>query len=465
MASKNYATDESGTGRSLGVHPEFEGIVMPRSVGSNQTRGGKKAVRNAVMWDAAEAAFAYFNHWPLSEKQERLTDAVRYITENEHNPNRITLPVMQGWTAFHTGKSVDQIAGELWRLLEKGVKQRHEGMDKFLTTPAIGDEYEKPELTTGGIWEAKVVRRGDERLERAREIRLANAEIRDGRINIPGLEFTDSSPIFREHTGRERRHGYDSDILHIASYHLDAMILYINEMSPEKKAEKNLPPDYKVVMPYNFKGHEFLVVEAVARRYLPIKAKLENQRSLFAVSTFLNDHPELFSPETKRGLEEGNISVGVGKHLLEDKPHRGILKNMEDLLVKEIGYQYGGFAVDFRDYGRRYETVSIVYTSPDKRRAVHIIYDGKFDVPPLMLRKVTRGEWGVLNQNRKAGWVVKPKPKDSPFAGFGQWYPDFDRHSQRYLVVRMEKPEQYTLEQYRSLVPQYQRFEQHLKQK
>src|SRR3989338_6945791 len=337
-------------------------------------------------------------------------------------------------------------------------------MDKFLTILAI-DEYEKPELTTGGIWEAKVVRRGDERLERAREIRLANAEIKNGRINIPGLEFTDSSPIFREHTGRERRHGYDSDILHIAGYHLDAMILYINEMSPEKKAEMNLPPDYKVVMPYNFKGHEFLVVEAVARRYLPIKSKLESQRSLFAASTFLNDHAEVFSPEIKRELEEGNISVGVGKHLLEDKPHRSILKSIEGLLVKELGYQYDGFAVDFRDYGSRHQTVSIVYTSPDKRRAVHIIYDGKFDVPPLMLRKVTRGEWGTLNHDRRAGWVVKPKPKDSPFAGFGQWYPDFDRHSQRHLVVRIEKPEQFILEQYQGLVPQYQRFEQQLRQK
>src|SRR3989338_2588754 len=325
--------------KRLGIQPEFEGIVIPSyaSAGISAGDGLEKKVRHAVLFDAAEGAFAYFNHWPLEEKQSRLKDAIRYTIDNIGNEKRVNLPILEGWVPIHSWdyrasreRTIDGIAEEIWKDLEKGVRREHEGMDKFLTTQAIGGEYEEPSLSKGGIWSANIRRRGDERLERGREIRLANAEIRNGNFNISGLEFTpsglnfeDTSPLHRENLGRERKHGDDPEILHLAGYHVQALIYWINGLSPEKKIEKGLAPNYRVVMPYDFNGHELLVVEAVARRYLPIKNRLRSQvNSLFAASAYINDHPETFSPEIKWAIENRRAWVGIGKYKFEDEPDR-----------------------------------------------------------------------------------------------------------------------------------------------
>ncbi len=440
----------------------------------------EERIRHTILFDAAEGAFAYFNHWPLEEKRSRLKDAIRYVIGNIGNEKRVKLPVLEGWVTLHSvdyyraarESTIDEIAEEIWKDLEKGVRREHEGMDKFLTTQAIGGEYEEPSLTTGGIWRAKVRRRGDERLERGREIRLANAEIKRGSFNISGLEFTplgmgfeDTSPLHRENLGREKRHGDDPEVLHLAGYHVQALIYWINGLSAEKKTEMGLLPDYRVVMPYNFTGHELLVMEAVARRYLPIKAKLRSQvSSLFAVSACINDHPEAFSPQINRAIEKRLAWVGIGKYKFEDEPHREVLGSIEKQLER-LGYRFNGFALNFRRYGEQYQTVSSVFSNENASRNVHIVYDSKFNVPPLLLAKFTEAEWKKANEaGRQHGWSIEKRVDTSPFELYNHWRPDLDRHSQRWLVTRLTKPNEMVLAQHPELAEQYAAFEQRLRQ-
>jgi len=479
MVSQQTIAKDGRKIKRLGIQPEFEGIVIPRCAAADGLEG---RVRHAVLFDAAEGAFAYFNHWSLEEKQSRLKDAIRYAIDNIGNEKRVKLPVLEGWVThyslnYRTGRerTIDGIAEEIWKALEKGVKREHEGMDKFLTTQAIGGEhgeYEEPNLTTGGMWSAKVRRRGDERLERGREIRLANFEIRNGRFNVSGLEFTpsgvdfeDTSPLYRERLGREKRHGDDKEVLHLAGYHVQALIYWINGLSAEKKQEMGLLPNYRVVMPYDFNGHELLVMEAVARRYMPIKVRLKSQVShISAVSAFLNDHPpEIFSPEIKQAIEKRFAWVGVGKYKFEDEPDREVLGSIEKLL-EELGYRFNGFALNFRRYGEQYQTVSPVFSTKDASRNVHIIYDSRFNVPPLLLVKFTQAEWEKANAAGRNGWSVEEHVGTSPFELYNHWRPDFDRHSQRWLLTRLTRPHEIVLAQHQELKQQYETFERGLMQ-
>ena len=458
----------------LGVQPEFEGIVIPRHASAGN--GLEEKVRHAILFDAAEGAFAYFNQRLGGEKYWHLTETIRYILGNIGNEKRVKLPVLEGWVThysvnYRTGRerTIDGIAEEIWKDLEKGVRREHEGMDKFLTTQAIGGEFKEPHLTPGGIWYADVGRRGDERLERKRNVRLANAEIRNGNFNISGLEFTfsgvdseDTSPLHRENLGRERRHGDDPEVLHLAGYHVQVLIYWINGLSPEKKIEKGLSPNYKVLAPYDFTGHEFLVVEAVARRYMPIRVRLKSQvSSISAVSAYINDHPEIFSPEIKQAIEKRLAWVGVGKYKFEDEPDREVLGSIEKLLG-ELGYRFNGFALNFRRYGEQYPTVSPVFSTEDASRNVHIIYDSNFNVPPLLLVKFTQAELEKENSAGRRGWNVEERVDTSPFGLYNHWRPDFDRHSQRWLVTRLTRPHQIVLAQYPELGPRYASFEQRI---
>ena len=469
-----YSTITAKDGREikrLGIQPEFEGVVIPRYVSAGN--GLEAKVRQAFLFDATEAAFAWFNHWPLDERQKWLQETIRYFTDNMGNEKRIKLPVLEGWVIQHfveyrTGRerSIDQIAEEIWKLWEAGVRKEHEKMDKFLVGNAISDDFEEPCLTKGGIWHARVKRRGDERgTERGREIRLANAEIRNGKFNIAGLEIVDPSPLFRENIGRERRHGDDPEILHIVGYHPMSLIYWINGLSPEKKIEKGLSPNYRVLMPYDFNGHEFLVIEAVGRRYLPIKTALKSQVSnLFPVSAYINDHPETFAPEIRQAIEERLAFVGIGKYKFEDKPHRKMLGSIEKLL-ESLGYRFNGFALNFRRYGEQYQTASVVFSNEDASRNVHIIYDSKFNAPPLLLEKFTPAEWGKENRDGRYGWTVKKRMDTSPFEMYNQWRPDFDRHtqSQLWLPSRIIQPHEVVLAQHPEFRKDYERFEQSLK--
>lgn len=468
--SLNDSGQENVNGRRLGIHPEFEGIVMPLYVSTGNSLETK--VRHAFLFDASQAAFAWFNHLPLAKREGGLQERVRYFMDNLGNEERIKLPVLEGWiinnlSDYRTGRkrNVEEIAVEIWNLWEVGVRREHEKMNKFLVGDAISDDFEEPYQTKGGIWRARVKRRGDERgTERGREIRLANAEIRNGKFNIAGLEIVDPSPLYRENIGREKRHGNDPEVLHFVGYHPMSLICWINGLSPEQKIEKGLLPDYKVLMPYNFNEHEFLVFEAVSRRYSPIKPALKSQVSnLFPVSAYINDHPKTFAPEVRQAIEERLAWVGIGKYKLEDKPHRKILRSIEKQL-EEDGYRFNGLALDFRRYGEQYQTSSIVFSNDDGSRNVHIVYDSNFDVPPLLMEKFTQAAWGRENIDGKHGWSVKKRMDTSPFEMYNEWRPDFDRHSQRWLPTRLIKPHEVILAQYPELELEYARFEQKLKQ-
>jgi len=442
----------------LGLYPEFEGIVIPRDI-TVRSRGGSVKRRQTLLFDTTEAAFAHFNHWLPNERYERLKDAIDYVREFEDHPNTPSFPTIKIWSDFYSDKSVDEVAEELYKKLDVGVRREHEKMSKFLTGHAIYDAPTEPYLTRGGIWRADVVRRGDERTERIRKVRLTNPEVVNGEIDIAGFTFEDESPIFREHLGRERRHGGDTEVMYIGGYHLLCLIEHINDLSDQKKMEFRLSRNYRVFQPIVFAGNEHFVIEAVGRRYLPVSTKLRSQRTLFAISTYLNDHhDQLFSREVKHGLNDGTMFVGVGKYKFEDLPHREVLDAIDDLFRNKLGYEFNGFAVDFREYGPRFQTQSIVYTRPDQSRSVHIIYDGKFNVPPLYLLKIEQGEWGRERLVGQHKWNVRPTPKDNPFSYYNQWYPSFDRHSQQPLVNRITRPHDEILNQFPGLRQEYQRF-------
>ena len=202
-----------------------------------------------------------------------------------------------------------------------------------------------------------------------------------------------------------------------------------------------------------------LVWEAVARRYLPISSKHRAETNLISVSTFLNDHAgKILSKESVEGICGGLAFIGVGKYKLEDEPHRAFLRAIEKFMLGQ-GYVYNGFAIDFRGYGEQFETVTLVYTRPDLSRSVHMIYDNKFEVPPLFLFKMTREAWGQEYRDGRIKSSIKPRPADNPFAAYGQWYTDFDRHSQRWLVTKITRPDAYLIAQF-PFEQQYAQFEQ-----
>jgi len=459
MTSQTTGRRTRRTHSRLGVVPEFEGLVMPRYLVHSED-GQETRVRDAVLWDTAEGAFAYFNHWSLAEKQERLKETLRYTRESRRDTNAISLPTMERWEAQNSDMSLDQLTENVWDRLVVGVKRRHEGMDSFLTKRAIEDASYEPHLTRGGIWHAIAVRRGDEEKYPAGEIILMNAEIKNGRANIAGFQFDDPTPLSRKSTGRERRHGVNLEVLHTATYPPQSLLLHIHELDSIRKSSMGLPPDYDVIMPFNFDGQEYLVVEAVGKRYLPIQSRLNRERNIFAVSNFLNDHPEIYSGLMKERIQKGSVSVGVGKLWFADSPHRGVLDAIDDFFVTEQKYEYSGFAVDFREYGENYQTVSVVYRKPDLSRSVHVIYDEKFGVPPLFLFKIKRGEWGVEQLERGETWKQISTPETNPFESVGQWYTAFDRHSQQWLVNRITRPDQFILAQFPGLVSEYNSFEQ-----
>lgn len=465
MPSNNHK-QENRNGRRLGIHPMFEGVVLSHS-GIKENGDLENVVRKSVLYDTAEAAFAYSNLWDPTEFKNRLKDTIISVRDNQQNPDRVSKPTMQYWCNEYSDKSIDETTEGIHSKIEEGVKREHDGLAKFLTRRLIGGKYGEPSLTTGGILSATVGRRGDERKDPAREIRIPNAEIIDGKVNIAGLEIADSSPIYTEHLGKERRHGYDPDIVKIVSFQTALLSYYVNKLDPEKKKGLGFREDFSVFMPYDFEGHEELVIEILARRYARIKGQAKSERSIFKVSTYLNDHPEIFTDLTNRLLEKRDASIGVGKLSFEDKPHRSMLKSIENLLVKEFKYRYNGFAVDFRNYGEQFQTVSIVYTRPDKSRSVHVIYDEKFDAPPLFLFKITRG---ALEDEQRQGRIrlkgsIQEQPKDNPFETYGRWFYDFDRHSQSKdpLVNLITRPDKSILEKHRNFEPEYQRFEQQLR--
>jgi len=109
MATTAAAQEERT--RRLGIHPEFEGIVMPRQV-VRQRDGIEERIRDAILWDTAEAAFAYFNRWTLTDKQRQLAEALRYIGEEN---DAHTLPILGQWAVKLSGKTVDEAAEEMAR--------------------------------------------------------------------------------------------------------------------------------------------------------------------------------------------------------------------------------------------------------------------------------------------------------------------------------------------------------------
>lgn len=401
-----------------------------------------------------------FNGLPLADKEKQLLEAIRYAREEK---DISSLLILGQWATRLSDKSIDETAEELWQQLVIGVKRRHERMDKFLYKNAIKDSNYQPSMTRAGIWRAKVVRRGDERKEPARDVRLWNSEIMDGSMDIARIGFREPSPLYREHFGRERRHDEGSSSLNVAGYHVFALVHYIKNLTQQQKLELGLPRDYDIFSPFDFNGNERLVMEAVARRYLPIYYRLERQRNLYAVSNFLNDHPEIFSRHAGIELKRNRAFVGVGKLLFDDLPHRVILDSIDNFFVKEQGYRFNGFAVDFREFGEDYQTVATVYTKPDMSRTVHLIYDGRFNVPPLILFKIRYGEWAEEQRNRgrsrgrSPDAILQPKPQHSPFERLGQWYTTFDRHTQQTMVAMLTIPDRFILDQYPGLEATYRR--------
>ncbi|MCH8003774.1 MAG: hypothetical protein IH934_04015 [Nanoarchaeota archaeon] len=442
----------------LGIHPMFEGLVMPREV-TEPNQGVEEKVRQSLIWDTAEAAFAYFNRWSYTDKQRRFTDTIRYIRETQNDPDRLSLPILEEWSGKLADKSIDETTEELWRLLEKGVRQRHEGMDKFLTMHAIEDAKYEPRLTRGGIWRANVVRRGDERRASSREVRLWNADTLNGRLDIARIGFREPSPIYMENFAKERRHGDSPGNVFIAGYHVFALLYHINELDRQKKVDMGLHPNYFVFSPFDFLGNEYLVTEAVGRRYLPIPTRRRRERNIYAVSNFLIDHPEIFS-HLKPEIDRNNIFVGVGKLYFEDAPHRDVLDLIDYFLTEEEGYKFNGFAVDFRQFGPEFQTDTTVYTKPDMSRSFHIIYDGRFNVPPLFLFKITRRDFDREKQEGRKRWEIQESPQSNPFELFGQWYHGFDRHTQRQMVNLIIRPDKYVLDRHKNLIPEYDRFQQ-----
>jgi len=330
-------------------------------------------------------------------------------------------------------------------------------MGKFLYGHAIRDSSYQPSLTRAGVWRAKVVRRGDERKESARDVRLLNFEITAGGVDIAGINFNETSPLFRDNFGRERRHGESSSSLNVAGYHVFALVYHIRGITQQQKADLGLPIDYDIFSPFDFTGKERLVMEAVARRYLPIYYKLESQRNIFAVSNFLNDHPEIFSRHADVEIKRNLAFVGVGKLLFDDLPHRVVLDSLDKFFVNERGYRFNGFATDFREFGEKYQTVATVYASPDMSRIVHLIYDGRFNVPPLILWKIRYGEWAEEQRSRGRSTILQPKPQHSPFERLGQWYTSSDRHTQQPMVTMLTMPVRFILDQYPGLEATYRR--------
>ena len=457
MATTNRAQRESMDQR-LGIHPMFEGLVIPHET-VEVNNGIEKRVRESLLLDPAEAAFAEYNRWDYNKKQESIADILSYIRETQDDPNRFSYPIFEAWNERLADKTIDDAAEEIWGKLVTGVKRRHEGMDKFLTKHAIGDAKYEPRFTQGGVWRANVVRRGDERKEPSREVRLLNAEIVNGRVDIARLDFREPSPIYRENLARERRHGDASGVLYVGGYHVFALLYHLKDLPREKKLEMGLPGNYDVFSPFDFSGREHLVTEAVGRRYLPIQTRLQRERNIYAVSNFLLDHQEIVS-SIKSEIERNNIFVGVGKLFFHDAPHRGVLDDIDYFLTKEQGYNFNGFSVDFREFGPEFQTVSTVYSKPDMSRSVHVIYDGKFDVPPLFLFKIKRSEWDAEKQTRDKQWRTQDSPARNPFELFGQWYHNFDRHTQRMMVNMITTPDKYVLDQHKDMLPEYNRFQQ-----
>ena len=126
-------------------------------------------------------------------------------------------------------------------------------------------------------------------------------------------------------------------------------------------------------------------------------------------------------------------------------------------------HRFNGFALNFRGYGEKYQTASAVYSNKDASRNIHIIYDGIFDAPPLLLAKFTQAEWEKVNAAGRHGWSVEKRVDASPFALYNHWRPDFDRHSQRWLVTWITRPHQIVLAQHPELEQQYAAFERRLK--
>ena len=342
--------------------------------------------------------------------------------------------------------------------IETGVERKHQGRSKFLSTDAILDAKYQPHKTIGGIWRARIVRRGDERRERAREVRLTNIQLKNGRVNIAGMDIYDQCEFFRENIGRERRHGNNDELLKMGDYHSYSLLLHIKNLTREQKARLKLPGDYDVFMPYDFNGNENLVLEAIAMRYLPIRAKLKQEQNLIEISNFLLDHRQILSSEVKQGLKDSKMFIGVGKYMFLDSPHRAMLDSIDSFLQEGLGYEFNGFAIDFRNFGPSFQTTSVVYIRPDSSRTLHVLYDSKFGVPPVFLFKMKSEIWHRESIEKGKSWNIYERPSDNPFSLLRTWYSDIDRNSQQWQVQMIARPNPTILDQFPALKGEYDSF-------
>ena len=76
MAPQTITAKDGRKINRLGIQPQFEGIVIPTYASAGN--GLEEKVRHAILFDAAEGAFAYFNQ-RIEEKQAYLRETIRFF--------------------------------------------------------------------------------------------------------------------------------------------------------------------------------------------------------------------------------------------------------------------------------------------------------------------------------------------------------------------------------------------------
>lgn len=392
-----------------GINELFEGVTI--------TRGETKIVLPPSSFAEAQIAFM-----KPAQLRQNIDDAVRAAPSGA-TPDLLTMR-----------RATERHGNNLYEVLEEKIKGDHEGSLHLLE----GDPVISEGFTGGGVFNAIVKRRGDERKERHRKVSITL----DGKGDIVG--FFCQCPTY--HTNLAKGN-YDalreidglsngssqglqptkglasksmSDVsgfplvnVQVACYHVAVALINIAKKTGNYK------------LPYGIGNAD--AVEALFMDKIGRKKEATIDDHLIGRGVIID--------ETVQRISEGYMTLEVIKHMknIEGRVQQIIMRIKERR--EKDGYVFSGFATDFR--GTQYKTASIVLTKADGR-SVHILHDTNLGIGlPLVMLNVPVGVW-VGNLGKEP---VRTEMPENPLQSFGSYVTRFDERTQREVVSIITRPE------------------------